>query len=92
MKTSIFKYPLHSGLVLKIPGLVRVLTCQVINNEPFVWIEQGAGDQLTTLAFTAHMTGQATKEYSTEDMYVGSLFYHGGDYIEHVFVVSITLQ
>lgn len=94
MKNNIYKYPLNlapHSTVLRIEGFVRILAVQVTQGDnAFVWVESNPlEEQETLITLNSYLTGEGSRDDAPREMYLGSLFYHGGSYIEHVYV---TLQ
>lgn len=86
---NIYKYKIGYGSqTLEIEGFIRALTVQVTQNEQaFIWVESSSDITLVSeLRIDCYPTGEDVKLHNPNQVYVGSLFYRDGHYIEHVYV------
>ena len=85
--TKIFKYPVTIGdFTLELPQNAQILTVQIQNREPFMWIEINPELPTKKRYFAVHGTGHDIPD-ATEKKYIGTFQDAEGILIWHLFEI-----
>ncbi len=83
----IYKYsiPIQDDFTLEIPESAQVLSVDVVDNQPRLWILVDPHEDFTTRRFVTVPTGE---EFNGEGNFIGTYLLSGGALVFHLFEVD----